>query len=191
MANGKQITLTYLNIRQSIAILLTKLVFIDIIFAVIIITIYFGLIQGGAVTEFAASNLVVFLTAFGIVGILKILIAIYVVLQWLNEYYEITPEYIVHKHGVLFKKQEHYRLDHVRSIDVQDIFIGELFNFATITLFDIRLNKYMDMYLVHNAKRYARILKQLRPDIEMKEDHVWNPLKEDVEISPVEKNDKI
>lgn len=186
MANGKEITLTYLNIRQSIAILLAKLVAIDLIFSIIIIVLYVALVQGGAVTEFAASNIFVFLTAFGLAGIIKILIAVYVVLQWLNEYYEMTPEYIVHKHGVIFKKQEHYRLDHVRGMDIQDIFIGELFNFATITLYDIRLNKYMDMYLIHNARRYAKILKQLRPRIEMKEDHVWNPLREDEEVSPVE-----
>lgn len=187
MANEKHITLTYLNIRQSIAILLAKLVFSDVIFAIIITVFYFALIQGGTVTEFAASNIVVFLVAFGLVGILKILIAIYVVLQWLNEYYEITPEYIVHKHGIIFKKQEHYRLDHVRGMDVQDVFIGELFNFATITLFDIRLKKYLDMYLIHNARRYAKVLKQLRPDIEIREDHVWIPMREDEEISPIEK----
>lgn len=186
MADQKQITLTYLNIRQSIAILLTKLVFVDLIFAVIITVFYFALVQGGSVTELAASNVFVFLSAFGSAGTLKILISIYVVLQWLNEYYEITPEYIVHKHGIIFKKQEHYRLDHIRAMDVKDIFIGELFNFATITLFDIRLNKYLDMYLIHNARRYAKLLKQLRPHIEMREDHVWNPFHPEEEISPTE-----
>ena len=187
MANEKQITLTYLNIRQSIAILLAKLVSIDLISSAVIIILYVALMQGGQVTEFAASNIFVFLVALGLAGVVKILISIYIVLQWLNEYYEITPEYIVHKHGIIFKKQEQYRIDHIRGMDIQDVFIGELFNFATITLYDIRLNKYLDMYLIHNARRYAKVLKQLRPHIEMKEDHVWNPLREDEEVSPTEK----
>lgn len=187
MANEKHITLTYLNIRQSIAILLAKLVLIDFIFAAIIIGFYFVITSGTQIFGQDQTNPFLFLVSFGIIEIIKIFITCYIILQWLNEYYEITPKYIIHKHGIIFKKQEHYRLDHVRSMDVQDVFIGELFNFATITLFDIRLKKYLDMYLIHNARRYAKVLKQLLPDIEMKEDHVWIPLKEDEEISPTEK----
>ncbi|MFI5265141.1 MAG: PH domain-containing protein [Candidatus Levyibacteriota bacterium] len=189
MADEKQITLTYLNIRQSIAILLTKLILIDIILSVIVVGFYFAIASGTQILGLYLTNPFLFLTVLGIVGIFKIVISCYVVLQWLNEYYEITPEYIVHKHGIIFKKQEHFRLDHVRSMNIQDMAIGELFNFATITLFDLRLNKYLDMYLVHNARRYAKVLKQLRPNIEMKEDHVWNPLREEEEISPSEKKD--
>ena len=58
---------------------------------------------------------------------------------------------------------------------MEDTFLGEMFNFATVTLFDIRFQKYLDMYLIHNARRYAKVLQQLRPEIEIKEDHVWMP----------------
>ena len=171
-----KITLTHLNIRQSIAILLTKLLLTDLIFAFVVIGFYFVLVKGGEFTQSAAQSIVVFLSIFALIGVGKIFLTIYIVLQWLNEYYEITPEHIVHKKGFIFRKTETYNLNKIRVMDVQDTFLGEIFNFATITLYDIRLNKYLDMYLIHNPQRYAKILKSLRPELELKTDRVNLPL---------------
>lgn len=171
----KHITFTYLNIRQSIAILLAKIVASDLVLAAVVIGAYFVILQGGEIVGLSITNAALFVTVFGIIGIIKISLSIYIVLQWLNEYYEITPEFIFHKKGIIFKKSEQYRLDHVRAMDVQDSFLGELLNYATVTLYDIRMNKYLDMYLIHNPKRYANVLQELRPHIEIKKDRVALP----------------
>lgn len=187
MAEEKHLTLTYLNIRQSIAILISKLVLIDFILAGIIISFYYFLVLSDQYTTSGLSrNVIIFLIAFGIVGVFKTILTAYVVLRWLNEYYEITPEYIVHKHGLIFKKQEQYRIDHIRRIIVQDSFLGGLLNYGTITLYDLRLNKTLDLYLIHNARRYAKVLKALLPELEMKEDKVWIPFREEEELAPTE-----
>lgn len=170
-----KITLTYLNIRQSIAILLAKLVFIDLALAGVVIGLYFMLVGGGEITRELAVNLWMFVVTFAIAGFLKIIGSSYVVLLWLNEYYEITPKNIIHKKGVIFRKAEMYDLDKIRVMDVQDSFLGELFNFATITLYDIRLQKLFDMYLIHNPERYMHVLKTLRPNLEIKKDRVRLP----------------
>lgn len=174
MADHK-ITFTYLNIRQSIVILLAKLIFIDFLLAVLVIGFYFVLVRSDEIFGISLDITSLFLAAFVITGIIKIALSIYVVLLWLNEYYEITPESIIHRTGVIFRKAQLYELDKIRVMDVQDSFIGEIFNFATITLYDIRLNKYLDMYLIHNPQRYAHVLKELRPHIEIKEDSVRLP----------------
>lgn len=171
----EKITLTYLNIRQSISILIARLILIDVILAGIVIGAYFLIVQGELLINNRSWETLIFLSIFGLIGLIKLAITCYVVLLWLNEYYEITPEYIYHRKGLIFKKREQYRIDHVRRITVEDSFLGEMFNFATITLFDIRFNKYLDMYLIHNARRYAKVLQQLQPEIEIKEDHVWLP----------------
>lgn len=172
---NEKITLTYLNVRQSIAILLAKLIVLDIILGVIVIGLYFFIVQGGVLTQTIATNTYIFSLTFIATGALKIFLTIYVVLLWLNEYYEITPEEIIHKKGIIQRKSEAYSLDKVRSIDVQDSFFGEMFNFATVTLYDIRLRKYIDLYQIHNPKRYVNILKNLRPGLERKADHVNLP----------------
>lgn len=172
MLLNKEITLTHLNIRQSISILLGKLVFIDIIAAVVIISIYFGIVTGGNWLNYNEANTILFFSAFLGIGALKVVIDALAILLWLNEYYEITPEYIIHKKGILFRKTEQYRIDHVRVMDVADSFFGELLNYGTITLYDIRLQKYLDMFMIHNPRRYAKIIKTLRPEIEIKEDSI-------------------
>lgn len=179
MSVEKEMTLTYINIRQSISILLGKLIFIDIIAAVIVIAVYFGVVTGGNLLNYNSANTFIFLFFFLAVGAVKLTVDALAILLWLNEYYEITPEYILHKKGIFFRKKEQFRIDHVRKMDVQDSFFGEMLNFGTITLYDIRFEKYLDMYLIHNPRRYAKILKQLRPNIEAKEDKIR--FKRDVE----------
>lgn len=168
----KSITLTHVNIRQSISILIGKIFVIDLIAAVIVLIFYFVLSQSPQVTDIPLANMYIFLIVFVVIGLIKLCFDGFVILSWLNEYYEITPEYIYHKSGIIFKKTEQYRVDLVRAMDVNDSFIGQLFNFATITLYDIRLKKYMDLYMIHNAKRYAKIFKQLRPKVETKKDEI-------------------
>lgn len=170
-----KIKVGHLNIRQSIVILLAKLVLIDIVAVVILIGAYMVLVRGEGIAQYKFPIEYIYVISLAVVMLAKIAIDIYVVLLWLNEYYEITPEYIIHKKGVMFRKTEKYRLDKVRVIDVQDTFLGELFNFATITLFDIRLNRYLDLYLIHNPRRYATILKTLNPLLEERKDHVQIP----------------
>ncbi len=193
MHSDKRITLTYLNLRQSISVLIAKLIATDIIMAFVVIFFYYLLVNGRDIFAWLPSNAPLFLVVFTIAGLIKIWLNIFTVLLWLNEYYEITPEYVVHRKGVFFKKQFRYRLEYVRMMKVVDNFIGELFNFGTITLYDIRLNKYLDMYLIHNPRRYAAIFRQLYPKLEIKEDHVWIPFKkkspEDIKDVEIETED--
>lgn len=137
---------------------------------------FVGIIQGGKIFGLDISNPMIFLYIFLGIAIFKIYLSSYVVLEWLNEYYEITPDYIYHKQGIIFRKVEQYNINNIRAMDIQDTFLSQLFNFATITLYDIRMNKYLDLYLVHNPERYAKVLQELRPHIELKKDHVRLPI---------------
>ncbi len=167
--------LTHLNIRQSIAILLFRLILIDLLMAGFIIGFYSILARVDLTDLVYLSPTETFFYVFGLLGFTKILVTIWVVLKWLYEYYEITPEYIIHKRGLIFRRTEQYRIDHVRMIDIQDTLLGELFNFSTVTLYDLRLNKYLDLYLIHNPQRYALVIKSLKPDIEVKDDKTILP----------------
>jgi hypothetical protein len=168
MNHGKAIYLTYLNIRHSISILLLRLILVDLLAAALLVLFYFSLIQGQAIFGINLTDPYMFLAAFAILGSLKIITTIYVVLQWLNEYYEITPDEIVHKRGIIFKKVEKYKFDNIRAMELSQNFTGGLLNFGTITLYDMRMQKYLDMYLIHNPKRYYKVIKSLNPGIEYK-----------------------
>lgn len=186
MTDKVHITLTHLNVRQSISILIAKLIVIDLIMAVVVALFFIAITQSESLIKDISLNDDILLVALLFIGIFKVFMSCYVILSWLNEYYELTPEYILHKHGIIFRKTEHYRLNHVREMKIGESFFGNLLNYATITLYEIRLQKYLDMYLIHNARRYAKVIKELRPQIEMKEDSVWIPFKRESEVLPHE-----
>jgi len=169
------ITLTHLNIRQSIAILLTKLIVSDVLFAFLVIGGYALMVQGETIFSYISHNTVAFLLLFVVLGISKTAVNIKVVLQWLFEYYEITPSHIDHHKGILVRTSEQYQLPTIRRVAIKDSFLGEVFNFATLKFYDIRLNPIMDMYLIHNPDRYIAILKNLLPNLEVQSDRVFMP----------------
>jgi hypothetical protein len=154
------ITVTHMNIRESISILLFKVITLDLMAAVFTV-LFFTLVSfspTSSITEKVLSFNVLF---FVVLGLLKISFTVYVVLLWMNEYYEITPTAIIHKKGLVYRDIQHYELEYVRTIKVYQSLIGRIFNFGTIELHDIRRNKRVEMYLIHNPHRYVRILEKL------------------------------
>lgn len=188
VADKTHITLTHLNIRQSVSILVIKLIFSELLVALIFLGSYLFIIEGDRYVAYIGENVQFIMALIGLVVLIKALYTSYLVLQWLNEYYEMTPEFIAHKYGIIFKKADHYRFVHIRRMIVNDSLLGELMNFGTITFYDTRLNKYLDMYMIHNARRYAKIIKEIKPDIEIKEDHTWIPAMKSDDIMPLDKD---
>jgi len=98
--------------------------------------------------------------------IAKIAMSIYIILEWLNEYYELTHAMIYHRRGVFFKKEEKVPLSIIWQVELSRGILGTLLNYGTIDLFDQRFNKHMSLYLIHNPLRYFRILEDLIPKLE-------------------------
>lgn len=93
---------------------------------------------------------------------------IFIIIQWLNQYYEITPKEIIFKRGFIFKKEERNTLDHLGSIEVDQGLLGRIFNFGTIKLFNWATEKNFPLYLIHNPMKYHFILQTLLPEADKK-----------------------
>lgn len=158
----KTIQVTHVNVRTSISLLLAKLLFIEImsgglaVFSFSSLSIIRDTFTG---FEFTAFTIPIFITFLFI----KMSLSIYIVLQWLNEYYEITSTTLYHRRGVFFKKEEKFLLSHVRMVEVYQSAYGRMFNFGTVSLSDFRGTKYQDMYMIHNPFRYSQIIEELIP----------------------------
>jgi len=132
--------------------------------AVILILVYLSMSITAVqwITDPSVSG-VTLLVFFALV-VIKLLVTLLVLLQWLNEYYEITPLAVYHRKGVFFKKEMKYTLAHIQMVSVNQTFLGKYFNYGTVSMFDYRRNKYEDMYLIHNPVRYARVIEGLLPN---------------------------
>src|SRR3954471_9013639 len=113
MANDhRNITLTHVNGRQSISMLLSRIIVLDLIAVVCIALLFTGLCQFSPNLTFSNRVLSYNTTFFIILGILKIISTVYIILMWLNDYYEIWPGKIIHRWGLIWKKEQQYSLEY-------------------------------------------------------------------------------
>jgi len=158
------IEVTHVNIRLSISILIIKLLFVEILSAAIVIMFHESILMLSSTTlaelDIGVFNLPLLVLAL----VVKFFLTIFIIWQWLSEYYEINSDSIYHRKGVIFRMEEKYPLKHIQFVEVSQTVLGKIFNYATISIFDIRRNKYEDLYMIHNPMRYAKIIEALLPE---------------------------
>lgn len=168
-AKKRQIIVSHVTIRQSISILLLKLVILELIFAIIFI-LFHPVLFSSQITD-----VVLYLESYNILLLLvvilfKMVLNIYIVLSWLNEYYEITPTLVRHKRGIFFVKKEQLSLADIQSVTLQQGFIGKLLNFGTLSIYDWKWGKHEYLYAIHNPTKYVEIFEKLLPGIDEERD---------------------
>lgn len=169
MANHQTaITVTHINIRQSISFLLLKLLLLDILTGAALLL--FLLLPSGHLSleirlALFSSNIFYFL---GII-VLKTFLSLFTVLQWLFEYYEIWPNKVTHKKGIFWTKKADHELRDIKYLGFEQGLFGRLLNFGTISLFDWKNEVRATLYLIHNPKKYYHLLQDIVPTLEREE----------------------
>lgn len=85
---------------------------------------------------------------------------------WINEYYEVSPNFLIHRSGFILKKEERHPFSQMRSVKIEQGFFGKIFGFGTISLYNWYLRTYTILYLIHNPIKYFRIIEALVPKTE-------------------------
>ena len=177
--DDKKIVITHVTIRQSISFLVLRLLLIEVLAAITIIVFHTILLRSD-IRNVIGGDLIVFnIPLFAVLVLFKTVISIVVIIQWLNEYYEITTKDIVYRKGFIFKKEARHLLEHIGSVKLEQGFFGRIFNFGTLKLFNWTREKHVYIYLIHNPKKYMHILEELLPDADMEKsvlrEHILEP----------------
>lgn len=164
--NRKKISVGHVHVRLSISFLLLRLAFVDLL-----TTLFFAFIYTLIVTTFSVSNInslspALTITIFIVVKVIESLLTLYILTEWLSDYYEITPYAVIHKYGVIFKKEDRWGIQNIKQVRLEQGLMGNFMNYGSILLFDWRLNKYAELYSIHNPVRHVKILEQLLPNID-------------------------
>jgi len=178
----RQIAVTHVTIRQSITFLVGKLIVIELIAAIGVIVLHTLFISTDVadVAEKAAGSFNIFnwYVFLGLV-VLKTLLMFYIIMQWLNMYYEITPDNIIYRNGFIYKKEQGNSLDHLASLRLEQGMLGRIFNYGNLTLRNWAVGKDVVLYQIHNPKKYYTILQCLLPQSDQKKigirEHVIEP----------------
>lgn len=164
--NEDKILVTHINIRQSIFFLILRLIVLDII-AVFFILVFFSSLSVPFVSDALKLKVIGYnMPFFLVLGLIKFFVTLFVVLQWLSTYYEIWPNSIIHKKGIVWKKEEKFPFGHIRLIKIEQGILGKLLTYGTLSLYDYSLRRYASLYLIHNPIKYFHILDGLVPKAE-------------------------
>jgi len=144
-----------------------KIVFLDIFSAVVVGAMYLTLNFTEISMYIGLDTAVTTFSFFLIVAVIKISLSMYVVLDWINEYYEVTPSELIYRRGVIYVKEEKVRFSDIRKIELRQGLLGRIFNFGNLILYDFMLKKDLEAFLIHNPQRYLKILSDLIPDLEI------------------------
>jgi membrane protein YdbS with pleckstrin-like domain len=169
---------THVNIRTSIILVILKIMLIDML-AVFAYLGFFWIISSGNLTN-SASSLLISNSYFYFI---KLIATLYIIIQWLNEYYEITPSQIIYRRGILWRRVDVYNYNHIRSIGIQQSFIGKILDYGSLSIFDRGVYKYYFLNFIHNPHRYFKILHSLCPDADIEKD-VFREKIHDEDIKP-------
>lgn len=173
----KKIIVTHVNVRQSIVFLITKLMVLDIL-ATFVVLIFFSPLIVPLSTEIKTQIISYNILYFGLLLFGKIMLTLFIVLAWLNEYYEITPTKIFYRRGIIWRKEDTYDLSRdksskttsITSIGIQQGVLGRIFNYGTLFFYDRGVFKYYYLYYIHNPLRYLEVLHRLLPDAAIEKD---------------------
>ncbi|KXK08989.1 MAG: Bacterial membrane flanked domain protein [Microgenomates bacterium OLB22] len=95
--------------------------------------------------------------------------------QWVYEYYEIYPDRVIHRRGLIFQTREHWSLTNIVEIELQQGFLGKIFNWGTIKLLDREQRQKFSLYMIHNPHKYYAVLRRLTPQADLEKHVVIEP----------------
>jgi hypothetical protein len=162
--NKKNIPVTHVTIRQSISILLLKLVIVELCAAGLLVAFHTIFFTTNILQQFIPPSQAFNIPIFLVLVMTKTLIMFFIIFQWLDEFYEIKPKEIVYKRGFFFKHEEHHSLNHLVSLRVHQGVFGKLLNYGSLTMFNWATNAEFSLHLIHNPMKYVRILEYLMPE---------------------------
>jgi hypothetical protein len=166
IGNEQQIVVTHLTVRQSIFFLLLKLFILEVASTIGTIILY-SFFSSQDISKQLNTNITIFnIPIYVLLVVVKSCLSLFVIIRWLEEYYEITPVAIIHKNGLIFKKEEGHSLDHLGSLQMEQSIFGKIFNYGTLKLYNWMSEKEVVLYLIHNPFKYHKVLETLLPKVD-------------------------
>ena len=162
--------ITHVNIRTSIVFVVLKLAVLDILATATALLFFWAISSGGLndqTSSFLISNSAFY---FLTLAAFKLSFTMYVIIQWLNEYYEITPASVIYRRGIIWRKVDVYDYAHVRSLGIHQSFLGKILNYGSLSIYDRGVYKYYYLSYIHNPHRYFKLLQSLCPNADIEKE---------------------
>lgn len=154
--NGKRLKVRHIIIRKAPILLLARLIIVLLVFSVFHLLLTFIIVEVDGSTFgriLSATQLLLF--------VITILWMTYLIFMWRNEYYKVEKKGIVHRKGVLYRRERSYSCSNVESITLRQDLIGKIFRYGTIVLYDPALKKKIYLRNITRPVRSVAVLKDV------------------------------
>ena len=84
-----------------------------------------------------------------------------IILKWHFEYIEIIRSAIIKHKGTLYKKEETFACNFIETITLNQDFLGMIFNYGTLELFDPALKEPIYISTIASPKKYSEVIKKI------------------------------
>lgn len=92
---------------------------------------------------------------------INIVLLISIALRWVSEYSEVSNEGVVKHSGILQKRQKKYACNFVETVTLEQSFLGAIFNYGTIELYDPALKEQIYLENVSNPKKSSEVVQKI------------------------------
>ncbi len=147
-------------LRESVVLIIIRLILTEALFgfSLLLFSILYSYINSYLnSTNLSILYFIVLAGAFLInVGMVSL-----IALKWTSEYTEISKEGVVKHSGILHKKEQKYACNFVEGATLNQSFLGLLFNYGTIELYDPALKEQVYLLNIANPKKNSEKIQKI------------------------------
>jgi len=147
-------------VRESIVLIIIRLIFTEAIFG---LSLFFLSVLYSSLTSYLNTTYLSSLYALVLVVgfLINIGIVILITLKRNSEYTEVSKEGVTKHGGILQRKEQKYACHFVEGTKLRQSFLGLLFNYGTIELYDPALKEQVYLLNIANPKRYSKTIQNI------------------------------
>lgn len=151
----------FLIARKSVVFLAVRLGLIEIVFILIALVtlVIFSNFGDAATRGLLFSSLVVYLIGFLI--LVKVIASFVACVAWLREYYEIRPQEVIYRRGIITLKEVIFSCKNVQEMEVHQTVLGKIFNFGTVSLYNPVLRERFFLRDISEPNEYCELIELL------------------------------
>lgn len=146
--------------RESVALIAIRLIGMEVLFAfsfflVVVILSFIG--SYFKIQDLFSEYLMILLTLL----IINIVIAFFIVIKWYFEYTELSREGLTRFSGIIHKKVKKYACNFVEIITFDQTFLGLIFNYGTLELYDPALKERIYLTNITDPKKNSKTVEKI------------------------------
>ena len=149
-------------VRETPIQLIFRIVWVSIIFNIIYATLSIVADSSTAFNNWSAVGSITYDTFFLLLFIvIQLFITAYLIISRYSVYYKIEEDYILHKTGILTKKEERFKLNSIRAIHIHKKFRGNLLQYGDIEIIAQMDQQKITLYAIPNPEQLVYFIGQI------------------------------